>query len=372
MKLPPFELERYFALHEFTARYLLCSSDCESVPLKDLLDLEPSARTEFEKVWLGYTESLGHPKLRQEISALYETLKLEHVMVHAGAEEAIFNFMHTMVSAGDHIIVHWPCYQSLFQVAESIGCSVTKWEANPNRGWELDIDFLKKSLKPNTKAVVLNSPHNPTGYLMEKSQYLEVVRLLDSRGIILFMDEVYKGLEYDKSTSLPSACDLSDKAVSLGVLSKAYGLAGLRIGWIGTKNQEVFSKMADFKDYTTICNSAPSEYLSILALTHKEKLVQRNKKIIQDNISLLDVFFRDFSKTVEWVRPKAGCISFPRLKTETAATEFCETLIKKTGVLLAPGSKFGFDDKHFRLGFGRKNCPEALSKLSAYLEKTAL
>lgn len=368
MRIPPFELERYFAKHEFAAPYLLCSSDCESISVKELVDFESGARDEFEKLWLGYTESAGNPKLRKAIASLYETIDPNQVLVHAGAEEAIFNFMNVTLSPGDHVIVHWPCYQSLFQIAASIGCEVTKWEADPDEGWELDVEFLKKAIKKNTKTVVLNCPHNPTGYLMGRSKFDEVIKIVDKHGIILFMDEVYKGLEYNPTSALPSACDVSENSVSLGVMSKAYGLAGLRIGWVATKNRKVLSEMASFKDYTTICNSAPSEFLSTIALAHREKIISRNQKIIQKNLKLLDEFLGKYTNRFEWVRPKAGCIAFPELKTGETSEKFCKLVLETSGVLLAPSFRFFFNEHYFRIGFGRLNFSEALQRLQRALQ----
>ena len=163
MKLNPFKLERYFARYEFNVKYLLCSSDCESLSIADLLRFEPQAEEGFKNCWLGYTESTGSPSLREEISHLYTGIQKEQVLVHSGAEEAIFLFMHTVLQPGDHVIVHWPCYQSLYEIARSIGCEVTFWEARLENRWALNLEDLKKTLRPNTKAVIVNSPHNPTG-----------------------------------------------------------------------------------------------------------------------------------------------------------------------------------------------------------------
>ncbi len=362
MKIPPFALERYFAQHEFTAPYMLCASDCESISLKELLDYEPTARTNFEKLWLGYSESLGSEPLREIIAGTYETMTKHQVLVHAGAQEAIFSFMNMVLERGDHVIVHWPCYQSLFQIAETLGCEVTKWEGDSKNGWELDVDFLRKQIKPNTKAVILNTPHNPTGYLMPRHKLDEVVRVVQSVGCFLFMDEVYKGLEYDETQRLPSACDVYENGVSLGVMSKNMGLAGLRVGWIATKNKQLYDDMAAFKDYTTICTSAPSEFLTTLALRHREKIIGRNREIIATNLGHLTTFMQKHSALFTWVKPKAGCIAFPQL-LEGTADEFCATALKRSGVLLAPGSKFGYAGEGFRLGFGRRGFVECLNKL---------
>jgi aspartate/methionine/tyrosine aminotransferase len=362
----PFKLERYFARYEFSARYLLCSSDCESLPVSGLLDLEPGADEGLKRLWLGYTESPGAPSLRQEIGRIYTDIRPEQVLVHAGAEEAIYLFMHAILQPGDHLIVHWPCYQSMTEVARSIGCEVTPWEARPENGWALDLDELRGSLRPNTKAILLNTPHNPTGFLMPRPDFLALNELAQERGLILFSDEVYRELEYAPADRLPAACDVNPTAVSLGVMSKSYGLAGLRIGWIATQNVQVYTRMAALKDYTTICNSAPSEYLSELALRHRSQLTVRNLQIIQSNLALLDKFFAAHPDRFEWVRPKAGPIAFPKLLGEDIE-QFCHRLVTETGVLLLPGTMYDHPGNHFRLGYARRNMPEALERLEGFL-----
>jgi aspartate/methionine/tyrosine aminotransferase len=368
MQIPPFKLERYFAQHEFTVRYLLCSSDCESFSVSGLLDLSAGSADEMHDVWLGYTESQGAPSLRREIASLYAAIRPDEILVHSGAQEAIFIFANAVLQSGDHVIVHWPCYQSLFEVAHSIGCHVTRWETHQEDNWELDLDFLSDHLRDNTKAVFINCPHNPTGYLMTKEKLFELDRLSKEHGFVVFSDEVYRFLEYSDQDRLPAFCDINPAAVSLGVMSKAFGLAGLRIGWIATQNRDVYQRMARFKDYTTICNSAPSEFLAILALRHREEILARNRGIIFDNLKLLNHFFANHSERFRWHMPKAGPIAFPAL-IDADAQEFCHQLVDRAGVLLLPGTVY--DEaytQNFRIGFGRKNLPEALAKLEEFVQ----
>ncbi len=365
MNIKPFALERYFAKYEFNVKYLLCSSDCESIPIRDLLS-DPGMAKGFQDVWLGYTESNGAAVLRERIKDLYQSVTPEQILVHSGAEEAIFNFMHANLKAGDHIIVHWPCYQSLYEVAASIGCKVTNWVAREENGWRLSLDDLKKALRRNTRAVVVNTPHNPTGFLMPRDDFEELNRLSQQKGFRLFFDEVYRFSEYDEQTRLPAACDVNPLAVSLGVMSKSFGLAGLRIGWVATRDVEVLKRMTVFKDYTTICNSAPSEYLAMAALSQAENLLARNRQIICSNLELLDGFFARHSGLFSWVRPQAGSIAFPRL-LRGDIDEFCHNLVTQSGVLLLPGTLFGDRGNHFRIGFGRRNMPEALAKLEEFV-----
>jgi len=369
MKLEDFKLERFFAKYEFNAQYLLCSSDCESLSVKELLELEKGSEKQLKQLWLGYTESQGDPKLRKEISKLYKKINAKDILVFAGAEEGIFIFMNVLLKKGDNIIVQYPAYQSLYEIADSIGCKVTKWEMDDKNNWELDIKFLKKNIKKNTKAIIINSPHNPTGYLMSKKKLDQIIKIAKQKNIYVFSDEVYRYLEYNKKDRLPAIADVYNKGISLGVMSKTFGLAGLRIGWIATKDKELFNKIASFKDFTSICNSAPSEFFSKLALKHKNYLIKRNLEIINKNLKLLDKFFKKYDYLFEWVRPKAGSIAFPRIKFKKNVEDFCIDVVNKKGILLLPGTKYDFGNKHFRIGFGRKNMPQALKKLEEYIKE---
>jgi len=368
MNLPPFKLERYFAKYEFQTEYLLCTSDSESMPIADLLAMEKDAAEKFQQVWLGYTESQGSLALRREIGKLYETIQPEEILVHAGAEEAIFIFMFAAFNEYDHVIVHSPGYQSLTEVARAAGCDVSPWQAREENGWSLDLDELRHLMRTNTKAIILNTPHNPTGYLMSRADYEAVHKFAQERQLMLFSDEVYRESEYDPATRLPAACDLGDHAISLGVTSKTYGLAGLRIGWIATKNKKIYEKMASLKDYTTICSSAPSEFLAEVAMRNRAKLAERNIGIIKNNLAVIDDLFVRYSDLFSWVRPQAGSMGFPRL-LKGNVEEFCDKLVKKAGVLLLPGSMYDDSRNHFRLGLGRKNLSQAVGKLEEFLPK---
>jgi aspartate/methionine/tyrosine aminotransferase len=365
MKLPPFTLERFFARHEFEARHLLCASDCESMTIRELLAMEEGAADAFGSLRLGYTESPGSPTLRAAIARLYESAGPRDILVTSGAEEAIFLFMHAALAPGDHIVVHQPCYQSLADVARAAGCAVTAWQARYESGWELDPEELASLVRPETKAIVLNVPHNPTGFLMGRQAYLRTLDFAEERGILVFSDEVYRGLERSPGDRLPSACDVSRSAVSLGVMSKTYGLPGLRIGWAATHNEKLSARMAELKDYTTICSSAPSEFLAEAALRHAAVLAERSRAIIEGNLVLLDAFFERRSALFSWRKPKAGPVAFPRFLPGDAEG-FCRDLVEARGVLLAPGGHFGGPRDHFRIGFGRRNMPEALAELDAF------
>jgi aspartate/methionine/tyrosine aminotransferase len=367
MDLSPFALERYFARREFTTELILCASDCETLSVEELLSLEPGARQKLLSQRLGYTESAGSPALREAVSALYRTVSPQGILVHPGAEEAIFLLMHAALRPGDHLVVHAPCYQSLGEVPRSIGCEVSFWRGREEQGWRLEAAELERLLRKNTRLIVLNSPHNPTGWQASREQLREIADMAEKRGITLFSDEVYRGSEYRPEDRLPAACDLTPTAVSLGVLSKTYGLPGLRIGWLASHNAGLLLRVAELKDYTTICASAPSELLAEIALRHADELAARSGKIIAANLRLLDGFFQRRAGMVQWQRPAAGPIAFPRLASGDADA-FCERAADKAGVLLLPVSVYGEKDGHFRIGFGRRNMPQALARLEEFLD----
>lgn len=367
MNLPEFKLERFFAQHEFSAKYLMCSSDCESMSIDELLMLEPGAQEKFLQHHLGYTESPGSPTLRAEIANLYDNITADDVIVFAGAQEGILLFLQGMLKPEDHAIVNWPCYQSLFEVANASCGRVDRWSLDSNNQWQLSLNELEALIRPNTKVIVINTPHNPTGYLMSQRDWSELHSLAAERGVLVFCDEVYRESEYDSADRLPAGCDMGSHGISLGVMSKTYGLAGLRIGWVATQNREVIETMRSMKDYSSICNSAPSEFLAELALRNRDQLISRNLKIIESNLAVLDKFFQVHAKQFQWTRPKAGAIAFPELRTGEPIETFCARLISETGVLLAPGSMFDFPGNHFRLGFARSNFAEGLEKLERWL-----
>lgn len=367
MRINEFKLEEYFAKYEFTVKYLLCASDCESFSVNELLALRNDSLEELKKLRLGYTESFGHTNLRHEISKLYDNIEPEEIIVFSGAEEGIFIFMNVFLEKRDHLIVQYPAYQSLFEIANSLECQVTKWIMSDDGDWDLNLEFLKSNIKKSTKCIVVNFPHNPTGYLPTKEKFEEILNIAKKNEILIFSDEVYRFLEYDESYRLPAMCDLYDNGISLGVMSKAFGLAGLRIGWIATKNKSLLKQLASFKNYTSICNSALSEFFSILALQNRDVILKRNLDIIQANTNQLDTFFNRYKNVFKWIKPKAGSIAFPRMITGESVEKFCSELLEEESVLLMPSTNYDFGDHHFRIGFGRRNMPQALERFEKFI-----
>jgi aspartate/methionine/tyrosine aminotransferase len=366
VQIADFSLERYFARWEFAVRHILCASDPDTMSMAELLALaDDDARRRWDDLRLGYTESLGLPALREEIASLYPGVDANGVITFAGAEEAIFLAMHAMLKAGDHAVVVWPAYQSLHEVARSIGATVTLVPLDP-RDWSVDVDAVAAAMQPNTKVIVVNSPHNPTGAQLEPAQFERLVAIAELHGAHLFSDEVYRFLEHS-STRLPTAAEWTDRGMSLGVMSKAFGLAGLRIGWIATRDHPLLTRIARLKDYTTICNAGPSEILALMALRARETVLARTNAIIRDNLEILDEFFVRQADRFEWIRPRAGSTAFPRLRTGNV-DEFAAALVEREGVLILPGSQFGYPGNHFRLGYGRHDMPQALAALERFCD----
>lgn len=371
MQIADFALERYFAQWEFHVRHVLCASDVEPLPMTELLaTADDDTRHWWESLRLSYTESQGHPRLRAEIARLYETVGQDEIVTFTGAEEGIFIAMHALLSAGDHAVVMWPAYQSLHEVARSVGASVTLVPLDP-RSWSVDPEALLAAVRPNTRVLVVNLPHSPTGALTTSEVFNYLATETEKRGITLFSDEVYRLLELDEAARLPQGVDRGRRTLSLGVLSKAFALAGLRLGWIATHDASMRDRLVRLKDYTTICGSAPSEVLATMALRARESIVGRSRAIIAANVPLLDAFFARFPDRFSWVRPRAGSVAFPRLCSEKPGEidRFCARLVEREGVLLLPGSRFGHEGNHFRIGYGRADMPEALERLENYVNR---
>lgn len=367
MKIKPFELERYFVPYEFSAKYLLCSSDCDGIGMKDLVAMaDDETSIMWEQLHLGYTESQGLPLLRQEIAKLYQGIGESGVLIVA-PEEGIFLTMNTLLDKGDHIIVTYPGYQSLYSIAEAIGCEITRWEANEQEGWRFDPDLLESQIKSNTKMLVINFPHNPTGYLPNKDDYLKIIRIAQKHNLYVFSDEMYYLLEYNSPDRLPPACEIYDKAISLFGMSKTFGMAGLRIGWLITKDHAILQQLSLMKDYLTICSSAPSEILALIGLRAKDKIIERNLATIENNLKLFESFVNRYPDLISWVKPKAGSIAFPKFNIDGGVYHFADKVVKEARVMILPSKVYGWDDQHFRVGFGRRNFPEALQVFEDYL-----
>ncbi|MFC0434797.1 aminotransferase class I/II-fold pyridoxal phosphate-dependent enzyme [Kutzneria buriramensis] len=371
--LPDFRLETYFSTWEFTARYHLTASDAQTVSLADLLAMaDDDGRRRWESLSLGYTETRGLPALREEIAATYEQVAPEDVLCFAGAEEAIYLAMQVLLTPSDHAVVLTPNYQAAETIPLAL-CEVTGVPLREDDGWALDVDAVEAALRPNTRLVSVNFPNNPTGAVPDVESWARLIALCDERGITLFSDEVYRGLELDRP-SLPQAADLSATALSLNVMSKAYGLPGLRIGWIACRDRSLLDRLERAKHYTSICNSAPSEVLALIGLRARDRLLARNRDIAAANLPLFEAFFGRRPDLFDWERPQGGCVCFPRYLGADGVEAMCADLVKEVGVLLLPSSIYRSEltatpTDRFRVGVGRTGPEEALDRWAGWLAR---
>mgnify|MGYP003624419755 CR=1 FL=1 len=369
-----FELEIFFSEWEFKAKYHLTASDMESMSMKELLAMaSPEDRKAFENLWLGYTQTYGLPELRTEIALTYDNLQDENILCFAGAEEGLYTAMKTILDKDDHAIVVVPNYQAAETIPLSI-CDVTGVALQAENDWALDIDAIMGALRPNTKLISMNFPNNPTGKIISSDELDKLINLAREFDIYIFSDEVYRGIEIDESKRIPQIADVYEKGLSLNVMSKAYGLPGLRIGWIASQDTGLLQEMERFKHYLTICNSAPSEVLSLIGLRARDRILERNRSIISTNLDKLDNFFSEFPDTFEWKRPDGGAVAYPKYLGAGSTNQFCEDLLEETGVMILPPRIYNSDllrtpQDHFRIGFGRSGMDEMLDVFYHYLKK---
>jgi len=370
--LPDFRLETHFSKWEFKATHHMTASDAESMRLDELLALAtPAQRDAFQTMWLGYTETWGAPDLREAIAASYARQSAESVLCFAGASEGIFAANTVLLDADSHAIVVTPNYQSHETLPSAI-CSATGVPLDPDDNWSLDIDRVKAAIRPNTRLVTINFPHNPTGAILPLDRFNALIELCRQHGIYILHDEIFNGLGPSDAEHLPFVADVYERGLSLNVMSKSYGLPGLRVGWIACQDREVLSKMERLKHYLSICNSGPSERLAIMALQNRDVIFARNRAIIDENLPKWDAFFTRHAERFEWTRPAGSCTAFPRYRGDEGVEAFCEQLVEQSGVLLLPSTIYRSElgdtpADRFRLGFGRSGLDTGLAAFDAHL-----
>ena len=373
--LRTFRLEEYLGEWEFGARHYLTASDAQSMSVGDLLNMgSESDREGFAALPLTYVETWGSENLRDAIALTYERVDAAHVLAFSGAQEALFWAMQELVGPGDHAVVTVPCYQSMETVTVATGADVSALLMRREHGWALDLDELRGLLRPTTRLVAVNYPNNPTGHVPDGETFRELVALCDERGIRLFCDEVYRGIEVDQARTLPQAADLSETALSLNVASKSYGLPGLRVGWLACRDRALLERLEKRKHYTSICNPGPSEYLAAIGLRHRDRIWARNRAVIAANLPLFADFFGRWAELFDWEPPLGGCVCFPRYKGAGSVDDFCRRLLQREGVVVLPASVYYSEiaeapTDHFRVGVGRFGAEESLEAFDRCLRE---
>lgn len=359
--LPPFQTELYFAEFEFTAPHLLSCSDCETLTIEELLEMARRGPEALTRVRLGYSPSWGDDSLREAIARTYSTASRQDVLVLSSPIEGLF--LLSQAVEGETIVL-LPAYDAL----KNLPRQVLPWFlAASDEGWRLDWDSLESLAGPRTEMLVVNFPHNPTGFQPDPQEWTRLVDWARQRGIRLFCDEMYRGLVRSDRAVLPSALDLPGQNMVLGGLSKAHGLPGLRCGWLASHDPDLLRRLHDLKLYTSICAPSPIEALSSIALEAQETLLARNRALLESNIAVADAFFSRHPDRFLWRAPRAGSVALVELLQEESATAYCYNLARHHGIVLLPSGFLGESDRYVRLGLGRRAFPQALQALEALL-----
>ncbi len=374
MQLPDFRLETHFSKWEFLAEHHMTASDAESMSMGELLAYASAEQREaFNDMWLGYTETWGAPDLRAAIAATHSDQPAENVLCFAGASEGIFAANNVILDETSHAIVVTPNYQSHETLPSAI-CEATGVPLDANDNWSLDIDRVAAAIRPNTRLVTINFPHNPTGAILPLDRYQALVELCRHHGVYILHDEIFNGLGATGTEHLPLIADVYERGLSLNVMSKAYGLPGLRIGWIVSQDRQVLEKMERLKHYLSICSSGPSERLAIIGIENRDALLARNCAIVDQNLPKWDAFFAKYPDRFEWQRPDGSCMGFPKYTGPGNVETFTRDLVEQSGVLLLPSTIYRSDlspsiDDRFRLGYGRLGLDEGLAAMAAHIDR---
>lgn len=374
MKIATFETEHFFARYEFDTPYQLCNSDCESLSISELLELAGDSLEGLGEERLVYTESQGNPDLRAAISSMHSKASQDDVIMLGTPVEGIYLAARALLEPGDEVIVLTPAYDALTRMFEHVAgeTQVRRWAFRATESsWQLDLDELIGLITPRTRLVVVNFPHNPTGYLPSPQFQQALASLIEENGLWLFCDEMYFGLVQPGATPIPSAVDVTENAIVLSGLSKTYGLPGLRCGWLIVKNRELRENIMNWKFYTSICPPVPTEYLAGAALRCWKTLRDRNIERIAGNLERAEAFFKRWPGLFHWRRPVGGSTALVAYNVPSVSS-ISERLAQEEGILIQSACMLGSDDQHMRIGLGRDTFAEALGQFENWLQRSSI
>ena len=356
VKIETFALERWMTTYETRIEYDIAESGIFPLTVNDLLDLETPDERErtlarLLDTRLGYSEAPGSIELRSLLASTYRDTGPDEILVTTGAIEANFLLFNVLLDPGDHVVVVHPAYQQLQSVPRAIGCEVSLWELRPERGFRYDLNDLERLLRPNTRLVVVNTPHNPTGAMLSAADLRRVHALAASVGATLLADEAYRWLELPGGEPLaPPVRDLGDRGISVGTFSKPFGLPGLRIGWIAGP-ADLIARCWAMRDYVSLSPGKLNDALAIIALRRRDRLTERTRGIVEQNLATADRWFAEHADLVEWTRPRGGLLALMRYNLDILSLALANKLAEEHGVMLAPGSAFGYEG-YLRIGIG--------------------
>jgi hypothetical protein len=368
MNIEIFRMERMQSTWENVVKYNLSESGVHPLTLKELLtpaELEALARVE-----IGYTQTNGTPRLRAEIARLYPKIGPDQILATAGSSEANFLLMWSLINPGDEVLFELPNYMQMWGLLGAFGAKVKPFFLREDLGWQPDLEAMKKLVTAKTKLIVLTNPNNPTGSVLSRAAMEAIIEVAEGCGAWVLADEVYQGAELSGKPTA-SFWGMSKRVLVVNGLSKAYGLPGLRIGWI-IGPEDVIRKTWPYHDYTTISPSALSDRLASLVLSpsRRDRILRRTRTILNENLPVLESWLQKQGGLFEYHPPKAGAICFARYRMKANSTALVERLIREKSVLLVPGDHFEMDG-FLRFGYGpeKAHLSRALGRVEEMLKK---
>ena len=370
MKIKPFAVEEWMNAYEEGARFNIAETCVDSVSADELFALTGEDKDAFWRGFaarrLTYGDIEGAPALREGICGLYKTLKPHEVVTTHGAAGANHHVFYSLVEPGDRVISIMPSYQQLTSIPESFGADLHVMHLKKERGYLPDLDELRALCVPGTKLICVNNPNNPTGSLMSEELLRGIVEIAKSVDAWVLCDEVYRHLTQDDSWSV-SIVDLYDKGISVSSMSKVFSLAGLRLGWIATHDEDLRRALLSHRDYDLISCGMFDEALAAVALRNADKVLERNRGIVRENLAILDKWVESEPR-ISFVKPKCGTTALVYYDYDLDSVEFCTRMYHETGAFVTPGACFE-EEKSMRVGYAndRETLTAGLAAVSAFL-----
>ena len=370
MKIKPFAVEDWMNAWEVGAKYNIAETCVDSISMNDLFELTGEDKTEFLNRLcarrLSYGDIEGLPEFRKGVCGLYKTLNIENIVPTHGASGANHHVFYSLISPGDRVVSIMPTYQQLYSIPESYGADVQILHLSKENNYLPDLEKLRRLVTPETKMICINNPNNPTGALMSEQILREIVEIARSADAWILCDEVYRHLSQEDGWC-PSIVDLYEKGISVSSMSKVFSLAGLRLGWIATHDMSVVKSCLSHRDYNLVSCGVFDEMLAAVALKHRDKLLERSRKIVRENLQILDDWVGS-EPHVSYVKPKAGTTALVYYDLDISSYEFCEEMYKKTGAFVTPGDCFEVPHS-MRIGYayGKQDLIDGLKAISEYI-----
>lgn len=370
MKIKPFAVEEWMNAWEVGAKYNIAETCVDSISMNELFELTGEDKTEFLNRLcarrLSYGDIEGLLEFRKGVCGLYKTLNIENIVPTHGASGANHHVFYSLISPGDRVVSIMPTYQQLYSIPESYGADVQILHLSKENNYLPDLEKLRRLVTPETKMICINNPNNPTGALMSEQLLREIVEIARSAGAWILCDEVYRHLSQEDGWC-PSIVDLYEKGISVSSMSKVFSLAGLRLGWIATHDMSVVKSCLSHRDYNLVSCGVFDEMLAAAALKHRDKLLERSRKIVRENLQILDDWVSS-EPHVSYVKPKAGTTALVYYDLDISSYEFCEEMYKKTGAFVTPGDCFEVPHS-MRIGYayGKQDLIDGLEAISEYI-----